>query len=59
MISYALSGVSNERAYENFEMIAHDFFHQRPDLPILTATTLLVPGYVDVVEVEQIAEISK
>jgi pyruvate formate lyase activating enzyme len=55
-ISYALSSVSNKRAYANFEMIAHDFYHQRPDLPVLTATTLLVPGYVDAVEVEQIAE---
>ncbi|MCJ7456561.1 radical SAM protein, partial [Candidatus Bathyarchaeota archaeon] len=28
---------------------------QRPELPLLTATTLLVPGYVDVLEVEKIA----
>ena len=55
-MSYALSGVSNKRAYEHFEMIAHDFYRQRPDLPVLTATTLLVPRYVDAVEVEQIAE---
>jgi pyruvate formate lyase activating enzyme len=55
-ISYALSGVSNKRAYENFKMIAEDFSHQRPDLPVLMATSLLVPGYVDAVEVEQIAE---
>jgi len=55
-ISNALSGVSNERAYENFKMIAQDIYPQRPNLPVLTATTLLVPGYVDVIEVEQIAE---
>jgi len=56
LISYALSGVSNERAYENFKMIARDVYPQRSDLPVLTATTLLVPGYVDAIEVEQIAE---
>jgi pyruvate formate lyase activating enzyme len=55
-MSYALSGVSNKRTYENFTIVAHDFFPKRSDLPVLTATTLLVPGYVDVVEVEQIAE---
>jgi pyruvate formate lyase activating enzyme len=55
-ISYALSGVSNQRAYENFNMIAEEFYPQRPDLPLLTATTLLVPGYVDTIEVEQIAK---
>jgi pyruvate formate lyase activating enzyme len=40
---------------ENFEYIGKNYFHQRPDLPVLTATTLLVPGYVDEIEVEQIA----
>ena len=55
-ISYALSGVSNQRAYENFKMIAQEFCSQRPGLPLLTATTLLVPEYVDRIEVEKIAE---
>ncbi|MHC1636842.1 MAG: radical SAM protein [Candidatus Nezhaarchaeales archaeon] len=55
-LSYALSGVSNKAAYENFEMIAREFYHERPDPPILTATTLLVPGYVTADEVEKIAE---
>ena len=54
-LSTALSGVSNERAYKNFEMIARDFYEKRSDLPILTATTLLVPHYVDVDEVDSIA----
>jgi len=53
--SYALSGVSNTKAYENFKMIAQEFYLQRPDLPLLTATTLLVPGYVDKIEVEGVA----
>ena len=51
----ALSGVSNQRAYENFEMIARQYFeHAEP--PVLTATTLLVPYYIDEKEVEQIAK---
>jgi len=55
-ISIALSGISNKRAYENFKLAAQDFYPQRPEFPMLTATTLLVPGYIDSFEVEQIAE---
>ncbi|MEM2914731.1 MAG: radical SAM protein, partial [Candidatus Bathyarchaeia archaeon] len=55
-LSLALSGVPNARAYENFEMIAREFYIKRADVPVLTATTLLVPGYVDSVEVESIAK---
>ena len=54
-MSLALSGVSNRRAYENFEMIYREFYDRRRKIPVLTATTLLVPGYVDEVEVESIA----
>lgn len=54
-LSLALSGVDNKRAFSNFEMIAKQHYPKRPELPVLTATTLLVPGYVDVVEVERIA----
>jgi pyruvate formate lyase activating enzyme len=54
-LSLALSGVSNKRAYENFEMVAREFYEQRSSIPLLTATTLLVPGYVDALEVEGIA----
>lgn len=55
-LSYALSGVKNERAYSNFEMIYDEYWHKRPDLPLLTATTLLVPGYIGAKEVERIAQ---
>ncbi|RLI34163.1 radical SAM protein [Candidatus Bathyarchaeota archaeon] len=55
MLSLALSGVPNQRAYENFEMIYREFYEARREVPLLTATTLLVPGYVDEVEVEGIA----
>jgi len=53
-LSRALSGILNKRAYENFELIATEFFEQS-DPPVLTATTLLVPFYVDEHEVEHIA----
>ena len=53
-LSLALSGVPNKRAYENFEMIATEYF-ENSGPPVLTATTLLVPFYVDETEVENIA----
>jgi len=55
-MSFALSGISNRRAFENFEMVARNFHSKRPELPVVTATTLLVPGYVDEYEVGKIAE---
>jgi pyruvate formate lyase activating enzyme len=55
-LSLALSGVSNERAYQNFEMIANESIMKRSDLPLLTATTLLVPHYVDTEEVGAISK---
>lgn len=51
----ALCGVSNKPALENFRRIGEKFFRQLVDLPVLTASTLLVPGYVDTEEVEKIA----
>ncbi len=54
-LSEALSGVPNTRAYANFAMLAQEIHPQRPAVPVLLATTLLVPGYVDAVEVESIA----
>jgi len=54
-LSLALSGVPNRQAYRNFEMVAEELYPERRGLPALTATTLLVPGYVDAAEVEAIA----
>jgi len=51
-----LCGVSNRPTLENFKRIFQNYFHLRPEVPLLTASTLLVPGYVDVIEVEQIAK---
>jgi pyruvate formate lyase activating enzyme len=54
-LSLALSGVENSSAYENFKMVYDRFYNQRSNLPVLTATTLLVPGYTDAQEVDGIA----
>lgn len=55
-LAKALCGVSNKRTFENFEMVAREFFTTHREVPNLTATTLLVPGYVDEKEVEHIAK---
>ena len=52
----ALCGVSNKRTFDNLSNIAKEFFNKRPDVPNITATTLLVPGYVDQMEVKSIAQ---
>ena len=55
-LSILLSGVSNRRAIENFELVASKIFDKREE-PAVTATTLLVPWYVDEAEVEEIAKL--
>lgn len=50
----ALCGVSNKQTLKNFEWLAEYGIRQTP--PFLAASTLLVPGYVGVEEVEHIAE---
>ena len=53
-INLALTGVSNRRTMENFERAAGRYA-ERPELPLVVASTLLVPGYVDPVQVSKIA----
>ncbi|MBW2406089.1 MAG: radical SAM protein [Deltaproteobacteria bacterium] len=53
-IHLALCGVTNQRTLENFRILARRAV-QRPEPPFLIASTLLVPGYVDEHEVENIA----
>ncbi|MCS7125556.1 MAG: radical SAM protein [Aigarchaeota archaeon] len=55
IIHKALTGNDNVQVLRNFELIYREFYEKRKSLPILTATTLLVPHYVDEVEVEEIA----
>jgi len=51
----ALTGWSNRRTLENFARAARRFA-ERPDPPLVIASTLLVPGYVDAEEVGRIAQ---
>jgi pyruvate formate lyase activating enzyme len=55
-LAIALCGVSNKPTLENFRLIGKKYYEKRPELPVLTASTLLVPGYVDAEEVEKIAK---
>lgn len=50
----ALTGSSNRRTLENFARAARRT-GERPDPPLVVASTLLVPGYVESDEVRQIA----
>ncbi len=50
----ALCGVSNKRTLDNFKRVAQHIY-KRPEVPLLVASTLLVPGYIDMEEVYQIA----
>ena len=50
----ALCGVSNERTKENFERAAK-WIQKRPEPPLLIASTLLVPGYIDEEEARRIS----
>jgi len=49
----ALTGSSNQRTLENFARAARRF-GERPEPPLVIASTLLVPGYVDADEVGRI-----
>jgi len=50
----ALTGVTNKRTLKNFKRVGGKI-HLRPSPPLLIASTLLVPGYIDEEEVRQIA----
>ena len=54
-LNMALCGVTNKRTLDNFRFLS-EFIERRPDPPFLVASTLLIPGYVDVQEVKQIAK---
>jgi pyruvate formate lyase activating enzyme len=46
----ALTGVDNSQTLKNFAALA-PWIKERPEVPLLTASTLLVPGYVDLEEI--------
>lgn len=54
-IHLGLTGVSNQRTLENFARVARRYT-ERPELPLVIASTLLVPGYVDTDQVTKIAD---
>ncbi|MEM4311234.1 MAG: radical SAM protein [Nitrososphaerales archaeon] len=54
-IHKALTGMDNKRVLENFEMVYRKFWDKRSAFPVLGATTLLVPNYVDEEEVKNIS----
>ncbi len=53
-VNRALCGVSNQRTWENFNLLGR-WIKKRPEPPLVIASTLLVPGYVDEQEVRGIA----
>jgi len=53
-ILYALSGVENCAAYDNFKWLGKRH-RERPEVPFARASTLLVPGYVDDHEIRSLA----
>jgi pyruvate formate lyase activating enzyme len=53
-LNIALCGVTNKRSLENFAKVS-SFIKQRPVPPLLIASTLLVPGYIDEYEVGKIS----
>ncbi len=53
-IHLALTGTTNSRTLENFTRIGRRV-GERPEVPLLVASTLLVPGYLDPDEVSRIA----
>ncbi|MFX1445311.1 MAG: radical SAM protein [Promethearchaeota archaeon] len=55
-LNLALCGVNNRRTLENFKFLAENYFGTRgKEMPEMSACTLMVPGYVNHEEVEQIA----
>ena len=53
-IHQALCGVDNRQVLDNFALLA-EWADLRPEPPLLVASTLLVPGYVDEPEVRHLA----
>jgi pyruvate formate lyase activating enzyme len=50
----ALTGVSNVRTLENFQRVS-ERISERPEPPLLVASTLMLPGYIDEEEIYDIA----
>jgi pyruvate formate lyase activating enzyme len=55
-IHLALCGVSNSQTLQNFAALARHL-GERPEVPLLCASTLMVPGYVDLEEIHGLARL--
>jgi pyruvate formate lyase activating enzyme len=53
-LNRALCGVTNRQTLENFKKVGA-YVQERTEIPLLFASTLLIPGYVDEAEVQCIA----
>lgn len=53
-VHLALTGVDNSQTLKNFAALAARL-PERPEVPLLTASTLMVPGYVDLEEIHGLA----
>ena len=53
-IHFSLCGVSNKNTIENFQRLSR-LIEKRQEPPFLIASSLLVPGYVDKIEIQEIA----
>lgn len=53
-VHQALCGISNQRTLENFGRAARRY-KERPELPLVVASTLLVPGYIEADQVKKLA----
>jgi len=54
-LNIALSGISNKKVFENFGRLV-SFHKKRKEPPFLRASTLMVPGYIDHEEIENISK---
>jgi pyruvate formate lyase activating enzyme len=52
----ALCGTSNKNTFDNFKRLWDKFGTERPEPPLLIASTCMVPGYVEEEEVRAISE---
>jgi pyruvate formate lyase activating enzyme len=55
-VHLALCGVSNRQTLKNFAALA-PYLGERPEVPLLCASTLMVPGYVDLEEIHGLARL--
>jgi len=55
-LAQGICGILNAQSLSNFDRAGRKYFEARADTPVLTASTLLIPGYVDEKEVGLIAE---